>query len=94
MLLSFCTYAVPSPASSAQSSDITFHCLRDTYISRLAPYCAVPTLMVLARHRSLNTTRRYLHIEERHLRQAVERLNPQPEEPTVTRIVEGLHESL
>lgn len=75
-------------------SDITFHCLRDTYISRLAPYCAAPTLMALARHRSLNTTRRYLRIEERHLRQAVERLNPQPDGTTGTRTVEGLYERL
>jgi integrase len=73
-------------------SDITFHCLRDTYISRLAPYCAAPTLMALARHRSLNTTRRYLRIDERHLRQAVERLNPQPDDATVARTVEGMHE--
>jgi integrase len=73
-------------------SDITFHCLRDTYISRLAPYCAAPTLMALARHRSLNTTRRYLKIEERHLRQAVERLNPQSADATVARTVEGMYE--
>jgi integrase len=72
--------------------EITFHCLRDTYISRLAPYCAAPTLMALARHRSLNTTRRYLRIDERHLRQAVERLNPQTEDTTVARTVEGNHE--
>jgi len=73
-------------------SEVTFHCLRDTYISRLAPYYAAPTLMALARHRSLNTTRRYLRIDERHLRQAVERLNPQSDEVTVTRTVEGNHE--
>jgi integrase len=73
-------------------SDITFHCLRDTYISRLAPYCAAPTLMALARHRSLDTTRRYLRIDERHLRQAVERLNPQTDATTVARTVEGIHE--
>jgi integrase len=40
--------------------DITFHCLRDTYISRLAPYCAEPTLMALARHRNFGTIQRYL----------------------------------
>ena len=73
-------------------STITFHCLRDTYISRLAPYCAAPTLMALARHRSLDTTRRYLHIEERHLRQAVEHLNPQTGKATVARTVEGMYE--
>jgi integrase len=54
--------------------DITFHCLRDTYISRLAPYCAAPTLMTLARHRNFSTTQRYLRVDEHHLRMAVERL--------------------
>ena len=63
-------------------ADITFHCLRDTYISRLAPYCAGPTLMTLARHRNFSTTQRYLKVDERHLRQAVERLSS---DPTVTR---------
>jgi hypothetical protein len=48
--------------------------------------------MALARHRSLNTTRRYLKIEERHLRQAVERLNPQSADATVARTVEGMYE--
>jgi integrase len=75
-------------------SDITFHCLRDTYISRLAPYCAAPTLMALARHRSLDTTRRYLRIDERHLRQAVERLSAQPDDATVARTVEGIYDQL
>lgn len=74
--------------------EVTFHCLRDTYISRLAPYCAAPTLMALARHRSLNTTRRYLRIDERHLRQAVERLNPQTEDITVTKTVRENFESV
>jgi integrase len=72
--------------------EITFHCLRDTYISRLAPYCAAPTLMALARHRSLNTTRRYLRIDERHLRQAVERLNPQTTDRIGTKTVVGNYE--
>ena len=54
---------------------VTFHSLRDTYISRLAPHVSATTLMTLARHRDLRTTRRYLKIEEHHLRTAVETLN-------------------
>jgi integrase len=60
----------------AGMDDITFHCLRDTYISRLAPHVSVPTLMQLARHRSLVTTQRYLKIDDAHLRDAVEKLVP------------------
>jgi integrase len=56
---------------------VTFHCLRDTYISRLAPHVSVPTLMRLARHRSLSTTQRYLKFDEDHLREAVERIVPE-----------------
>ncbi len=56
--------------------EITFHCLRDTYISRLAPHVSPPTLMALARHRSYSATRRYVQVDERHLRDAVERLIP------------------
>ena len=56
-------------------ADITFYCLRDTYISRLAPYCTGPILMALARHQQFRSTQRYLKIEDRHLRQAVERLS-------------------
>jgi integrase/recombinase XerD len=67
-------------------ADITFHCLRDTYISRPAPYCAGPTLMALARHQNFATTQRYLRIDERHLRQAVERLSDNSESPTVAKI--------
>jgi integrase len=55
--------------------DVTFHCCRDTFISRLAPHVSATTLMTLARHRDLRTTRRYLKIEEAHLRAAVERLS-------------------
>lgn len=54
---------------------VTFHCLRDTFISRLAPYVSATTLMTLARHRDLRITRRYLKVEEAHLRTAVERLS-------------------
>ncbi|MDE2483856.1 MAG: tyrosine-type recombinase/integrase [candidate division NC10 bacterium] len=55
---------------------VTFHCLRDTFISRLAldPQVSVPTVMRLARHRNYQTTRRYLRIDEAHLKAAVERL--------------------
>lgn len=66
-------------------NDVTCHCLRDTYISRLAPYCAGPTLMTLARHRNFATTQRYLRADERHLRQAVERLSSDSESLTVTK---------
>ncbi len=53
---------------------VTFHCLRDTFISRLAPHVSAPSLMALARHRDYRTTRRYLRIDEAHLKAAVERL--------------------
>jgi len=66
-------------------ADITFHCLRDTYVSRLAPYCAAPTLMALARHRNFATTQRYLKVDERHLRHAVEHLSGDSEYLTVTK---------
>lgn len=56
--------------------DVTFYCLRDTYISRLAPHCTTPTLMALARHRDYRTTRRYVRVDGDHLRQAVENLVP------------------
>jgi len=54
--------------------DVTFHCLRDTFISRLAPHVSGPVLMQLARHRDFRTTRRYLKVDGRHLREAVEQL--------------------
>lgn len=53
---------------------VTFHCLRDTYISRLACHVSTPTLMALARHRDYRTTRRYVRVDGAHLREAVERL--------------------
>ncbi len=56
--------------------EITFHCLRDTYISRLAAHVSTPTLMTLARHRDYRTTRRYVQVDGKHLRDAVECLNP------------------
>lgn len=58
----------------AKLTDVTFHCLRDTYISRLAPHVSTPTLMALARHRDYRTTRRYVQVDGDHLRAAVERL--------------------
>jgi len=51
---------------------VTFHCLRDTFISRLAPHVSGPVLMQLARHRDFHTTRRYLRVDGAHLREAVE----------------------
>lgn len=62
-------------AKRAGLADVTFHSLRDTFISRLAPDVSATTLMTLARHRDLRTTRRYLKIEEAHLRAAVNRLD-------------------
>ena len=62
-------------AQKAKLTDVTFHCLRDTYISRLAPHVSTPTLMALARHRDYRTTRRYVQVDGDHLRAAVERLN-------------------
>lgn len=63
-------------AQKAGLRNVTFHCLRDTYISRLAPHVTTPTLMTLARHRDYRTTRRYVQVDGEHLRAAVERLNP------------------
>jgi integrase len=62
-------------AEKAKLTDVTFHCLRDTYISRLAPHVSTPTLMALARQRDYRTTRRYVQVDGDHLRAAVERLN-------------------
>ena len=61
-------------AKNAGLRDVTFHCLRDTFISRLAPHVSTPTLMALARHRDYRTTRRYVRLNEAHLQAAVERL--------------------
>jgi len=76
-------------AHKAGLPDVTFHCLRDTYISRLAPHCTTPTLMALARHRDYRTTRRYVQVDGDHQRQAVEYLVPDLENDhvTVTEIV-------
>ncbi len=62
-------------AKAKLPKEITFNCLRDTYISRLAPHVSTPTLMSLARHRDYRTTRRYVRVDGDHLRAAVERLN-------------------
>jgi len=59
----------------AKLEDVTFHCLRDTYISRLAPHVSGPVLMALARHRDYRTTRRYVQVDGEHLRAAVEQLS-------------------
>ncbi len=72
-------------AKAKLPKEITFHCLRDTYISRLAPHVSTPALMALARHRDYRTTRRYVRIDGAHLRAAVERLNSSATvTPTVT----------
>lgn len=61
-------------ARKAGLRDMTFHCLRDTFISRLAPHVTTPTLMALARHRDYRTTRRYVQVDGDYLRAAVERI--------------------
>jgi integrase len=68
-------------ATKAELDGVTFHCLRDTFISRIAPHVAsTPTLMALARHRDYRTTRRYVKVDGAHLREAVERLGEPPAE--------------
>ena len=62
-------------AKAKLDPDITFHCLRDTFISRLAPHVSTPTLMKLARHRDYRTTRRYVRVDGDHLRAAVGQLD-------------------
>jgi integrase len=71
----------------------TFHCLRDTYISRLAQTCNTPTLMALARHRDYKTTQRYVRIDGAHLKQAVEQLVPSPENNSLTGTTTGTNVS-
>jgi integrase len=61
-------------AKARLPKEITFHCLRDTFISRVASHVSVPDLMQLARHRDYRTTRRYVKSDEKRLRDAVERL--------------------
>lgn len=80
--------------------EITFHCLRDTYISRLAEHVTTPTLMALARHRDYRTTRRYVQVDGAHLRAAVERLTGEAtgtrtgtEELTVSQLLESMGEA-
>lgn len=65
-------------ATKVGLAGVTFHCLRDTFISRLAPHVATPTLMALARHGDYRTTRRYVKVDEEHLRRAVESLETAP----------------
>jgi len=62
-------------ASAADALEgVTFHCLRDTFVSRLAVNANPATIMALARHRDFRTTQRYLRLDDHHLRQAVETL--------------------
>ena len=76
-------------AHKAGLTDVIFHCLRDTYISRLAPHCTTPTLMTLARHRDYRTTQRYVCVDGAHLRHAVEVLAPPPTEGYETGTLTG-----
>lgn len=62
-------------AKKAGLADVTFHCLRDTFISRLAPHVSTPALMQLARHRDYRTTRRYVRVDGEHLRAAITQLD-------------------
>jgi integrase len=75
--------------------DVSFHDLRDTFISRVAEHCNVPTLMRLARHRNYQTTQRYLKLDDQHLRHIVEQLvsAPQNDPPTGIRTGTDLFES-
>lgn len=67
-------------AKRAGLADVTFHNLRDTFISRIAPHVSAAVLMQLARHRDLRTTRRYLGFEDAALMAAVERLSDNGDE--------------
>jgi len=67
---------IPKYANKAGLEDVTFHGWRDTFISRITPHGAVPTLMALARHRDYRTTRWYLAIDGEHLRQTAAQLVP------------------
>ncbi len=54
----------------------TFHTLRHTFISHLVmDGVPLPTVMKLARHRSIQMTLRYAHLAPGHERSAVERLS-------------------
>lgn len=59
-------------ARKAGLGDVSFHDLRDTFVSRLAINANPTTLMALARHRDFRTTQRYLKLDDDHLKQAVE----------------------
>lgn len=66
-------------ARRAGLEDVTFHCMRDTFVSRLALTANPSTIMALARHRDFRTTQRYLKLDDTHLRQAVQSLvNDEP----------------
>lgn len=61
--------------SSGVKKHITFHCARHTFISMLIS-CGVDikTVADLAGHSSTRHTERYVHSEERHLRECIKRL--------------------
>ena len=59
-------------ARKAGLDDVSFHDLRDTFVSRLAINANPTTIMALARHRDFRTTQRYLKLDDDHLKQAVE----------------------
>lgn len=61
--------------SSGIKKHITFHCARHTFISMLIS-CGVDikTVADLAGHSSTRHTERYVHSEERHLRECIKRL--------------------
>lgn len=62
----------PRYVRKAGLEGVTFHCLRDTFISRLAETASAATVMALARHRDFRTTQRYLRLDDNHLREAAE----------------------
>lgn len=57
---------------------VTAHCLRDTFITRVAPHVSPPTLLDLARHSDFRTTRRYKGVDKEGLRKAVAALDDAP----------------
>ncbi len=59
----------------AKIEGASFHCLRDTFCSRVAAHASAATLRALARHQDLRTTQRYVQVDDSHLRAAVEKLD-------------------
>jgi integrase len=62
----------PRYVRKAGLEGVTFHCLRDTFISKVAETASAATVMALARHRDFRTTQRYLKLDDGHLREAAE----------------------